>query len=327
MFNKKFGKFWLILGVVVLATAFFVVFRANRIQKNTIIAVAGEKIVTAMSETTDVFKAIDCMYDPEIHYWSWWEGENGEKPADLNDEEAKIKRQTNLFVSCSSDIGTGHSIMAYIFKDGKLIFEEDLYRGYFFRDFKTDEFYIISGILNEEANGYPLGYVSEKYKLNQNTNTMDLIETKEYKTRDELNNLLGFIKNRNLDYKYDPDFADATLQSEVAEAKKAEKKSGSMEIDCSCEKQFANPKRVTLEGQVMATFVSGENFGLRTDTKIDGHQQFYVIPPAESDFTGWNGAWVKVTGSITGITCAYANTVYGECTTEIVADEVKVIRF
>ncbi|MEI6379068.1 MAG: hypothetical protein WCO55_05390 [Candidatus Falkowbacteria bacterium] len=325
----KSSKFWLVLGVAVLSAAFLyllVVQTRSSDDNQSKKAVEGEKINATTSQAADVFKTIDCTYDPEIHYWSWWEGENGSKPADLSTDEIKTKRQSNLYVSCS-DIGTGAIMTAYIFKDGKLIFEQDLYRGYFFRDYKADEFYAISGILNDDANGYPIGYVSARYKLNQNTNNMDLIETKEYKTRDQLNTLLGFIKNRNLHYRFDPNFANATLQSEVAEAKKKEKEWLSKDIDCSCEKQLIKPKKVTLEGEVMATFVSGEHFGLRTDKKIDGHQQFYVIPPEGSDFTGWNSAWVKVAGTITGLTCAYANTVYGECAAEIVADAVKVISF
>jgi len=45
MFNEKFRKYWVILGVVVLATAFFVIFQYNQAQKNKTVAVAGEKVI------------------------------------------------------------------------------------------------------------------------------------------------------------------------------------------------------------------------------------------------------------------------------------------
>lgn len=95
-------------------------------------------------------------------------------------------------------------------------------------------------------------------------------------------------------------------------------------ISCDCEKRFATEVPVSWEGRVMATFLSGGGLGVEKYDKESGRNQFYVHVPDEyiQDF----GDRVKVSGRLIGITCAYANTVFGECVGEVVADEIEVSR-
>ncbi len=94
-------------------------------------------------------------------------------------------------------------------------------------------------------------------------------------------------------------------------------------ISCDCEKTFANPSLVTWEGKVIATFMSGAGLGVQKDDEKSGLNQFFVNVPEEyiQDF----GDIVKVTGRLVGVTCAYANTVFGECVGEVEADMVEAV--
>lgn len=94
-------------------------------------------------------------------------------------------------------------------------------------------------------------------------------------------------------------------------------------IDCDCEKRFKKEYPIVWSGEVIATFVSGEDFGVERFDKNAEYKQFYV--DGRNKYTGDSGANVKVTGRLIGITCAYANTVFGECVGEVVADDVEVI--
>jgi len=94
-------------------------------------------------------------------------------------------------------------------------------------------------------------------------------------------------------------------------------------IGCDCEKRFNKEYPVVWSGRIIATFVSGEDFGVqRLDENVE-YRQFYVS--AQNKYTGKPGADVRVSGRLIGITCAYANTVFGECVGEVVADDVEVI--
>lgn len=94
-------------------------------------------------------------------------------------------------------------------------------------------------------------------------------------------------------------------------------------IDCDCEKEFKKEYPVVWSGEVIATFVSGEDFGVERFNKNAKYKRFYVV--GQSKYSGDPGANVKVRGRLIGITCAYANTVFGECVGEVVADQVTVL--
>jgi len=94
-------------------------------------------------------------------------------------------------------------------------------------------------------------------------------------------------------------------------------------IGCDCEKRFKKEYPVVWSGEVIATFVSGEDFGVERFNKDAEYKQFYV--DGQNKYTGEPGVNVKVTGRLIGITCAYANTVFGKCVGEVVADQVVVL--
>lgn len=94
-------------------------------------------------------------------------------------------------------------------------------------------------------------------------------------------------------------------------------------IDCDCEKRFKKEYPIVWSGEVIATFVSGEDFGVERFDKNAKYKRFYV--DGLNKYSGEPGGNVKVTGRLIGITCAYANTVFGECVGEVVADDVEVI--
>lgn len=91
-------------------------------------------------------------------------------------------------------------------------------------------------------------------------------------------------------------------------------------VNCDCEKTFANPASVSWEGKVIAVFMSGAGLGVEKDDEKNGVNQFFVHVPEEDiqDF----GDTVKVSGRLVGVTCAYANTVFGECVSEVEAETV-----
>lgn len=94
-------------------------------------------------------------------------------------------------------------------------------------------------------------------------------------------------------------------------------------INCDCEKKFIKSYSVVWSGTVIATFVSGEDIGVRRYVKDAKYKQFYV--DGLGTYRGELGKEVQVSGKLVGITCAYANTVFKECVAEVVADNIKVL--
>ncbi len=94
-------------------------------------------------------------------------------------------------------------------------------------------------------------------------------------------------------------------------------------ISCDCEKTFTSEIPVSWEGRIIASFMSGAGLGVDKYDEKSGYNQFFVHVPEESiqDF----GPIVKVTGRLIGITCAYANTIFGECVGEVEADKVEAV--
>lgn len=94
-------------------------------------------------------------------------------------------------------------------------------------------------------------------------------------------------------------------------------------INCDCEKRFKKEYSIVWSGEVISTFVSGEDFGVERFDKNSEYKQFYVN--GQNKYKGKIGANVKVIGRLIGITCAYANTIFGECVGEVIADQVVVL--
>lgn len=93
-------------------------------------------------------------------------------------------------------------------------------------------------------------------------------------------------------------------------------------VDCDCEKDFSEEKNITVEGQVIASFVSGTDLGIRNLDKTSEYQQFYV--DASGRYQGRGR--IRIEGRLIGVTCAYANSVFGECVPEIEAEKIAEIK-
>ncbi len=91
-------------------------------------------------------------------------------------------------------------------------------------------------------------------------------------------------------------------------------------IDCSCEREFNEMYPIVWSGRVIASFVSGEDIGVQKYNENDKYNKFYVI--GGGMFSGETGIDVKVTGRLVGVTCAYANTIFGECVGLVEADQI-----
>lgn len=148
--------------------------------------------VVLVSEEMNPLKIIDCEYAPNFQYWSYWE-----KDFDFEKnswEDQRRKKQGNFYISCESE-GTAKMINAYVFKDYKLFFKkENIYRGRFFE--ADGNFYIVQGIMNPEANAYPLGYALTKYEFDSLKNELAEKETREYQTKKELDDFCNLINKQ-----------------------------------------------------------------------------------------------------------------------------------
>jgi len=95
-------------------------------------------------------------------------------------------------------------------------------------------------------------------------------------------------------------------------------------VDCSCEKTFQKQYPIEWSGNTIATFNSGGALGVERFDKDAEYKQFYVTLPDE--YIGKIGFEpIRVTGKLIGITCGYANTVFGECVADVVADSIEKI--
>ena len=69
--------------------------------------------------------------------------------------------------------------------------------------------------------------------------------------------------------------------------------------------------------------MSGADFGVKRSWSTK-YKQFYVS--ANGSYKAVTGQYVKVKGRLVGITCAYANTIFGECVGEVVPTSVEKIK-
>ncbi len=101
------------------------------------------------------------------------------------------------------------------------------------------------------------------------------------------------------------------------EAKKAELVGKDKE-----EVTFDQPIDIDWEGEIMATFVSGQDYGIKKTPKDENFPYFYAYTGDDSN-SSLEGS-VKVKGKWTGITCAYQNTVFKKCVPEVEADKIEL---
>lgn len=92
---------------------------------------------------------------------------------------------------------------------------------------------------------------------------------------------------------------------------------------CDCEKTFEKPVTTVLNGRVIATFVSGGAIGIEVSDKNDQFGQYYVEMPAGMNYNNLDYDNVKIEGKMVGVTCAYYNSVFGECVGDVIADSIK----
>lgn len=91
---------------------------------------------------------------------------------------------------------------------------------------------------------------------------------------------------------------------------------------CDCEKTFEKPIVTVLNGKVIATFVSGGAIGIEVSDNNDQFGQYYVEMPTGMNYNDLGYDNVRIKGKMVGITCAYYNTIFGECVGDIIADSV-----
>lgn len=239
-------------------------------------------------------KIMDCEYAPSFQYWKYWE-----KDFDFEKnswEAQKNKRQGNYYASCMSE-GTAKMLNAYVFKDYKLLFkQEDIYRGQFFKG-NDGSFYVIQGIMNPDVNVSPLGYILTKLEFDPLKDVLVETETKEYKTKQEIESLYEFEKENN---NYNNDLLDIKYDQVV------NSKLDQITLTGKCEKTKYDGKEIEWQGKISAHY--SQITGIKFCVVDEDHQAVDIHKPcdwfwASSDDVmgaddpkinpGWDGYWVK----------------------------------
>lgn len=91
---------------------------------------------------------------------------------------------------------------------------------------------------------------------------------------------------------------------------------------CECEKEFKTSYPIEWSGYVIAMFSSGEDIGVKRFDQSGEYKQFYVRGDGKYD----GGEKVRVKGDMIGITCAYYNTIFGECVPNVIANSIEVLK-
>lgn len=92
------------------------------------------------------------------------------------------------------------------------------------------------------------------------------------------------------------------------------------------EKDFFKSIDVIWSGKIISTMVSGSCIGLEGD--FDNYTQAMACLPEARLLKDPNKLWtfkgmVTVTGKWLGITCAYKNTIFGECVPDVVIESIR----
>lgn len=92
---------------------------------------------------------------------------------------------------------------------------------------------------------------------------------------------------------------------------------------CECEKEFKESSPIEWSGQVMAIFLSGEAIGIKRFDQSGKYKQFMVRTNGLYD---GGGDKVRIKGNMVGMTCAYYNTIFGECVPDVIATAIEIIK-
>jgi len=92
---------------------------------------------------------------------------------------------------------------------------------------------------------------------------------------------------------------------------------------CECQKEFKESYPIEWSGYVMSIFLSGEAIGVKRFDQSGKYKQFMVRTNGLYD---GGGDKVRIKGSMVGMTCAYYNTIFGECVPDVVATVIEIIK-
>ena len=118
---------------------------------------------------------------------------------------------------------------------------------------------------------------------------------------------------------------ETSTPSDMAVVESSSSSEGVVDLDkvCECEKTFKTPYPIEWSGHVVATFSSGADIGVKRFDQNAEYKQFYV--EADGLYNGESDN-IRVKGKMVGITCAYYNTIFGECVADVIADSVENIK-
>lgn len=122
---------------------------------------------------------------------------------------------------------------------------------------------------------------------------------------------------------YQPSYTNYALAS-VLKTRPNETDITSADVDCGCETKFKKSYPIDWNGRVFATFVSGDDIGVKRYNQNTKYKEFYVY--GNGLYNRGIGENVRVQGKLVGLTCAYGNTVFGECVGEVEAEKITAIK-
>jgi len=97
--------------------------------------------------------------------------------------------------------------------------------------------------------------------------------------------------------------------------------SGLAMIWANGEKEFSKPIDVVWRGEIISTMASGSCIGLKGE--FDGHEfALACLSDVDSGELWKFEGMVTVTGKWLGITCAYKNTIFGECVPDVEIEKI-----
>lgn len=94
-------------------------------------------------------------------------------------------------------------------------------------------------------------------------------------------------------------------------------------VDCGCETRFKKSYPIDWSGRIFATFVSGDDIGVKRYNQNTKYKEFYVY--GNGLYNRDIGENVRIQGKLVGLTCAYGNTVFGECVGEVEAEKITAV--
>ncbi len=90
-------------------------------------------------------------------------------------------------------------------------------------------------------------------------------------------------------------------------------------------KEFAKPVDIVWQGEVISTMAGGSCLGLKGE--FDKYSFATVCLPEGDSGELWKfGGMVTITGKWLGITCAYKNTIFGECVPEVNIEKIESLQ-